>query len=112
MKLPIQVLYKMWDELCPHKKMSQEKKTEGLKALRLLAEDIERKIQTLFLLLNTAQDRLEELMMEDEDEDEIGQSQSQEQSQEEVHDKEFDKKEWNLALNSQKKWDKISSLNI
>ncbi len=60
--------YRMWDEICPHKKM--EKKTEDYKALRLFAEEIERKISYLFLLLNSAQDRLEELMTEDSEESE------------------------------------------
>ncbi len=96
--------------------MSQiKKKQEEWKALRLFAEEIERKIAHLFLLLNSAQDRLEELMVEEctfpeesDDSSQTKESESERSSgEEDSPDTDFQK-----CFDLQKKWDRIKRPNI
>ncbi len=93
-----------------------EKKNEDLKALRLFAEEIERKIAHLFLLLNSAQDRLEELMTEEESEGEGSQDpESSDSDFQKCYDQQTQfvpDKEFHDHCKSQKAWDKITRPTI
>ncbi len=82
-----------------------EKKNEDLKALRLFVEEIERKIAHLFLLLNSAQDRFEELTIEEED-------YSEEEPESPVDEGPWAEEEWKLQSEAQKKWDRITRPTI